>query len=285
MCDALHFLLDNIFIRFGSKLYWQIVGIPMGTNCAPLVADLFLFCYERDFMLSLSDNNQADIIEAFYSTSRYFDDLLNIDNPYFEQMVGQIYPTELQLNKANSSDTEAPFLDLNMSITNGIVSSKIYDKRDDFNFEIVKFPFLDGDVPLSPSYGVYISQLIRFARVCSNVDDFNNRNEFKRIVGKPNFSDQFKKIVKRYIRVVVDVLFIVTPIVGVCDCSMFCCTLLYVHSSIAIILMGKRELIALLNLSSWCLVVVERLFLAVPQGCLQFVIVVFPDHTHLLFWI
>ena len=70
---------------------------------------------------------------------------------------------------------------------------------------------------------------------------------------------------------------------GVCNCSMFCCTLLYVHSSIAIILMGKRELIALLNLSSWCLVMVERLFLAVPRGCLQFVIVVIPDHTHLLF--
>ena len=70
---------------------------------------------------------------------------------------------------------------------------------------------------------------------------------------------------------------------GVCNCSMFCCTFLYVHSSIAIILMGKRELIALLNLSSWCLVMVERLFLAMPLGCLQFVIVVFPDHTHLLF--
>ena len=78
------------------------------------------------------------------------------------------FPTELQLNKANSSDTETPFLDLNLSITNGIVSSKIYDKRDDFNFEIVNFPFLD----------VYISQLMRFARVCSNVDDFNNRNLF-----------------------------------------------------------------------------------------------------------
>ena len=93
-------------------------------------------------------------------------------------MVGQIYPSELQLNKANSSDTEALFLDLNLSITKGIVSSKIYDKRDDFNFEIVNFPFLDGDVPRSPSYGVYISQLICFARVCSNVDNFNNRNLF-----------------------------------------------------------------------------------------------------------
>ena len=173
----------------------------------------------------------------------------------FEQMVCQIYSTELQLNKANSSDTKASFLDLNLSITHGIVSSKIYDKRYDFNFEIVNFPFLDGDVPRS-SYGVYISQLICFARVCSNADDLYNRNlfltakllkqgnryhkirkafskfyhrhselivkyniglktllkqsisepifygdlvyKFKRIVGKPNFSDQFKKIVKRY---------------------------------------------------------------------------------------
>ena len=129
-------------------------------------------------MLSLSDNNQTDIIEVFNSTSRYLDDLLNIDNPYFEEMVGHIYPTELQLNKANSSNTEAPFLDLNLSITNDIASSKIYDKRDDFNFEIVNFPFLDEDVPRSPSYGVNISQLIRFARECSNVDDFNNRNLF-----------------------------------------------------------------------------------------------------------
>ena len=174
-------------------------------------------------------------------------------------MVDQIYPTELQLNKANSSDTEAPFLDLNLSTTNGIVSSRIYDKRDDFNFKTVNFSFLDRDVPRSPSYGVYISQLIRFARVYSNVDDFDKRNlfltakllkqglryhkirkafskfyhrnsdlivkyniglktllqqgisehvlygdlvyKFKRTVRNPNFSDQLKKIVKRYIRV------------------------------------------------------------------------------------
>ena len=81
----------------------------MGTYCAPLVADLFLSCNERDFMKSLSRENQADIIEAFNSTSRYLDDLLNIDNIYFDLMVDQIYPTELQLNRTNSSDTEAPF--------------------------------------------------------------------------------------------------------------------------------------------------------------------------------
>ena len=83
--------------------------------------------------------------------------------------------------------------------------------------------------------------------------------------------------------VVVDLLFNVTPIAGVCNCSMFCCRLLYVHSSFAIILMGKRELVALLSLSSWCLMIAIWLFLAVPWVCLQFVIVVFPDHTRLLF--
>ena len=200
-------------------------------------------------MLSLSDNNQTDIIKAFNSTCGYLDDLLKIANPYFEHMVGPIYPTELQFNKENSSDTAAPFLDLDLSMTNDIVPSKTYDKRDDFNLEIVNFPFLDGDVPRSPSFGVYISQLIRFARVCSNVDDFNNRNlfltaklfkqsyryhkickvfpiffhrhselivnllqqgisepifygdlvyKFKRIVGKPYFSDQLKQIIKCY---------------------------------------------------------------------------------------
>ena len=113
----------------------------------------------RETSCCLSDNNQTDIITAFNSTSRYLDDLLNIDNTYFEQMVGRIYPTKLKLNEANSSDTEALFLDLDLSIMNGIVSSKIIDKLDDFNFEIVNFPFLEEDVPYSPSYGIYVCNL------------------------------------------------------------------------------------------------------------------------------
>ena len=118
------------------------------------------------------------LLKRLTPASRYLDDLLNVDIPYFEQMVGQIYSTELQLDKANSSETGAPFLDLTLSITSGIVSFKIYDKRGDLNFETVNFPFLDGDIPRSPSYGVFISQLNRFARVCPDFDDFNNRNLF-----------------------------------------------------------------------------------------------------------
>ena len=135
----------------------------MGTICATQVADLFLFCYKRDFMMSLSEDKQADVVDAYNTTSRYLDDILNIKNVYFGNLVSPIYPSELQPNKANASDTEAAFLDLHLSISNDVVSTRINDKRD--------------DVPRSTSYGVYISQLIRFARASRYVTDFNSCNK------------------------------------------------------------------------------------------------------------
>ena len=113
----------------------------MGTNRAPLVAELFLFCYERDFMMSLSGDKQSDVIDAFNTTSRYLDDILNINNVYFDSMLSQIYPSKFQLNKTNISDANAAFIDLHLSISNDIVSTKIYDKRDNFDFETVNFHF------------------------------------------------------------------------------------------------------------------------------------------------
>ena len=177
VCENFTFLLDNIYIRFGSKLYMHIVGIHMDTTCALLEADLNLFCYERDFMLSLSEDTLSDVIEAFNSTYRYLDYLLNIDNNFFNSMINRIYPTEPQLNKDNVSDTEAFFHYLHYSISDGFVKTKIYDKRDDFDFDIANFLFLDGDVLCSTFYDVYISQLIRFARVSSHVDDLNTHNK------------------------------------------------------------------------------------------------------------
>ena len=126
-------------------------------------------------MTSLSDVKQAEIIEAFGSTSRYLDDLLNIDNPYFEGMVNRIYPPELQLSRANTSDAEAPFLGLHLSISNGFVSSGVCDKRGGFGFGVVGFPFVDGGVPRSASCGVCVSQLIRFAGVSGHVVGFGDR--------------------------------------------------------------------------------------------------------------
>ena len=118
VCDALTFLL-----------YRRVVGIPMGTNCAPLVASSCFCLY-----MSLSGDKQADIIDAFNTTSKYLDVILNINNFYSDNMVSQIYPSKLQLNKANTSDTEAAFLVLHLLNSSDIVSIKIYDKRDDFDF-------------------------------------------------------------------------------------------------------------------------------------------------------
>ena len=132
----------------------------MGTNCVLLVADLFLFCYGMDFFKSLTKEKRYGMIDAFTSTSRNLDDQLNMDNIHFEQMVHIIYPVELKLNKANASDTKA-FLDLNLSIHNDTVSTKIYDKK--YDFDIDDISFLDGDVPRRPSYVVNIPQLISFA--------------------------------------------------------------------------------------------------------------------------
>ena len=106
---SLPFCWTTFFFRFGTNLYRQVVGIPMGTNCASLIADLFLFCFDRDFMMSLSHDKQADVIDGFNITSRYLEVILNINNVYFDNMVSQIYPSELQLNKANTSDTKAAF--------------------------------------------------------------------------------------------------------------------------------------------------------------------------------
>ena len=132
------------------------------------------------------------------------DDILNINNVYFDNMVSRIYPSEIHLNKANTSDTEQAFLDLHLSISNDIVSAKIYDKRDDFDFEIVNFPFLDGDDPRSTLYGVCISQLIRFARASSYVADFNTCNKLltqkllKQDYRYHKLLKTFSKFIRRY---------------------------------------------------------------------------------------
>ena len=137
----------------------------MGTNCAPLIADLFLYCYERDFMSDLQKSKRFDLIDMFNDTSRYLDDIFTIDNPEFEKHISYIYPAELQLNKANTSDKETSFLDLNIKVIGSDIHTSVYDKRDDFGFPIVNFP----------SYGIYISQLVRFARCCTSVLDFHSK--------------------------------------------------------------------------------------------------------------
>ena len=108
--------MENIYVQFDGMVYQQIVEIPMGTNCAPLITDLFLYCFERDFMSNLQKSKRFDLIDKFNDTSRYLDDIFTIDNFEFAELIPDIYPRELQLNKANTLDKEASFLDLNSKV-------------------------------------------------------------------------------------------------------------------------------------------------------------------------
>ena len=126
--------MENIYVQLDDMVYQQKVGIPMGTNCAQLIADLFSYCYERDFMSDLHKSKRHDLIDMFHDTSRYLDNIFTIDNPEFEKYIPDtcIYPAELQLNKANTSDKEISFLDLNIKVIVSDIHTSVYDKRDDF---------------------------------------------------------------------------------------------------------------------------------------------------------
>ena len=169
----LEFLVDNIFVVFAGKVFQQTAGIPMGTNCAHLLADIFLYSYEADFIQSLLSTGKKQLASRFNLTYRYIDDVLSINNPKFENYLGQMYPAELEIKDTTESTTSASYLDLLLSIgRDGQLHTSIYDKRDDFNFHITNFPFLSSNFPFSQAYGVFISQLIRYARACSSYECF-----------------------------------------------------------------------------------------------------------------
>ena len=166
ICEAFTFLMENIYVQFDGIVYQQMVGIPMSTTC---------------FMSNPQKSKRFDLIDKFNNTSRYLDDIFTIDNPAFAEHVPDIYLGELQLNKENTSDKETSVLDLNIKVIGNHIHTSVYDKRDDYGFPRVNFPWLSGDVPRLPSYGIYISQLVRFARCCTSVFILKIFNHFKTI--------------------------------------------------------------------------------------------------------
>ena len=145
----------------------------MGTNCAPLLADLFLYSNENEFLDNMIKSGHRRLARSFNLCYRYIDDLIVFNNKTFLDHLKEIYPSELTVEKANKSDHLADYLDLTFIIdSGGKLSTRLYDKRDDFDFHTVNFPFLSSNIPSGPSYDVYISQLIRYARCCSHYDDF-----------------------------------------------------------------------------------------------------------------
>ena len=140
---------------------------------SPLFADLFLYSHEADFIQGLLKKNEQKLARSFNFTFRYIDDVLSLNNSRFGDFVDRIYPIELQIKYTTYIDRSASYLDLYLKIdSEGRLRTKLYDKRDDFNFPIVNFPFICSNIPASPAYGVYISQLIRYSITCGSYQDF-----------------------------------------------------------------------------------------------------------------
>ena len=165
------FLIDNIYIAIGDNIFQQTIGIPMGTDCAPFLANLYLYALEFKFLESLTRTN-IDAARKFSSSFRYIDDLITFNNNLMDEYKDQIYPKELILNKENKRDDQCTFLDINIHIKNNKIITNLYDKRNDFKFDITNFPNLSGNIHTKRTHGIVISQLIRYSRVCLLVDDF-----------------------------------------------------------------------------------------------------------------
>ena len=172
--NMIELIVDGAFFSFGSQVYHQIVGIPMGIDPAPQMANLYLHFYEAQFMERLSKENYGQA-RKFCHTRRFIDDLNTFNNDGildFYNKEGKIYPEEMVLNKENESNLKGTFLELEMQIQGKSIEVKLYDKREAFNFEIVNYPHMDSNIPRKTAYGVFISQMIRFARICMLKDDF-----------------------------------------------------------------------------------------------------------------
>jgi len=176
----LNLLLENVWVVCGQKVFQQKIGIPMGTDCAPFLANLFLYYYEQKWLHSMTNGGEKEegkkeedkrIARIFSNTARYIDDLITVNNSYFAVYAKDIYPKSLELGKENESPFEASFLDLNIKVhrngSKGYFVTNLYDKRDAFGFKIVNFPYLHANIHFRRTHGVLIGQLIRFATTCS----------------------------------------------------------------------------------------------------------------------
>ena len=165
---SVEIIIDNAYILYKKKIFRQVIGIPMGTSCAPYLANIFLYMYESKYIHELIKNHQFSRASLLNKIYRYQDDAIVFnDHGHFNNVYKDIYPKELVLAKTSSSNNICNYLDLTIELKTGKFSYCLFDKRNDFNFDVISYPFLSGNIPKIPSYGVYVSQLIRFCYVSS----------------------------------------------------------------------------------------------------------------------
>ena len=186
----------------------------MGTNCAPLLTDLFLYSYENEFLDKLVKEGKRKLARKFNLSYRYIDDLISFNNKRFKKFISDIYPKELTMSETTEPTSIAPYLDLLfIRDKSNNITTKLHDKRDASGFYIVNFSFMSSNIPSAPAYDVYASLLIRYARCCSNYSNFLLRhralvtrhlsqgykvnhlsNTFKKFYGRhTNLVGQYKK--------------------------------------------------------------------------------------------
>ena len=211
LIEYIDYLIDNIYFTVGDNVFRQKIGIPMGTDCAPYLANLYLYALECKYLKKLmkDDIHTARRLSLSY---RFIDDLLMFNtNGIMDEHKTNIYPKELILNKENKTDNHCTFLDLDITIKTNTIHTCIYDKRDDFNFTINNFPNLSGNIHAARSHGIVISQLIRFCKACIHVDDFIDRSKsmitkllnqhfIKHLLKKKvsNFYDKYDHLLQKY---------------------------------------------------------------------------------------
>jgi hypothetical protein len=180
MISHINFMIDNIYFSFCKLFYQQSKGIPIGVDCGPLMANLYLHFYEFKFMKELMDNNKQNlrVVKKFNNSFRYIDDLASVNNRDFVDNIKKIYPDTLNLIRQNDNDQMANYMDLDIHIINNKFNIKVYDKRDNFNFHINCFPFLDSNINGRNMINVYSSQLIRYVRICNDINDFHNKHKY-----------------------------------------------------------------------------------------------------------
>ena len=181
LIKCVNFLIDNSYVSYRNKLYRQTLGIPMGINCAPYLANLFLHCYEAKFIDKLVEEGKIHEAKLLNSVFRYQDDCIVFnDEDFFSRNWNNIYPNEMVL-KETSIDSICNYLDLTIWSENNVFHYKSYDKCLDFNFDIINYPNLAGNVPNCQSYGVFTSQVIRFCEVNGKFEGFEE--DIERLAG------------------------------------------------------------------------------------------------------
>ena len=176
MMEILDFILDNIFVRFGRKMYKQVVGIPIGLDSGQDIANLLLYSYESDYVEKTSKQNLV-LARKFNLCSRYIDDLFVGNFSDFKEHIYKIYPRDLEIKLESNNIKEVAYLDLRIKSAGGALDFSIYDKRDDFSFKIVNFPYMDSCIPKKSALGVFYSQLIRYARINSSFQAFKDKSK------------------------------------------------------------------------------------------------------------